>query len=85
MLILAAVYHSANPYLSDLIPAEHLQILMQRTIRFLGQISHCSDTVKHDATILQIIYRKLFSHSANLEGDYRITATQAAAIASLVP
>lgn len=60
MLVLSAVYNSQNPWLSDMVTADTLRYLLQRTVGFLARLRFTSVTAKSDIAILRSIERRLF-------------------------
>ncbi|PNS20731.1 hypothetical protein CAC42_2976 [Sphaceloma murrayae] len=60
MLVLAAAYSSAKPYLQALISKKKLQGLFSRTVDFLSQLRHCNTTAVQDIRYLQMIHTRLF-------------------------
>ena len=60
MLVLSAAYH--NHYLRNLIPADHFQFLLDRTIGFLRRLAPISPTCANDCGILEKISKLLFGN-----------------------
>ena len=64
MLVLSAVYHESirpnSDFHDDLMDKDEYKEKLERTIRFLRNLSTLSPTLKHDTGFLESIARKLF-------------------------
>jgi hypothetical protein len=61
MLVLSATFH--DPRLRSLVPADELQALLVRTIRFLRKLATISPTCGADCLILEKLEKTLFPPS----------------------
>ena len=66
MLVLSATY---NSYLRKLVNRKDLEILLDRTIAFLGKHSAISPTLKKDAYILEDIKATIFPSSRSFSAE----------------
>jgi hypothetical protein len=69
MLVLSAAHY--NPVMKDIVPADRLKQLLERTITFLRRLSAISPTSMIDCVTLEKIKHALFPHSQEDKHIYK--------------